>query len=98
MRSLSPMTPLRRTAAALALAGICLAVPQAAHASDGPGPPGLDLDRSTVLDMQRAMDGGRVTSADLTRAYLRRIERLNPRLGAVIGVNPDAMALARRSD
>lgn len=56
------------------------------------------LERATILDLQQDMAGHRLTSQQLTGAYLERIRRLNPRLHAVVTVNPDAMALARRSD
>ena len=39
-----------------------------------------------------------LTSAELTAAYLRRIERLDPLLHAVIETNPDALAIAARRD
>ena len=44
------------------------------------------------------MAAGRLSSAELTEAYLRRIERLNPVLHAVIETNPDAPAIAARRD
>ncbi|MEV7007276.1 amidase [Streptosporangium sp. NPDC051022] len=95
-------TPLRRTAVAAALASVCLATPLAAHADEAPPTSatakGLDLERVTILDLQQAMNGKRLTSEQLTQVYLRRIKELNPRLGAVVTVNPDAVALARRSD
>ncbi|MEV8630648.1 amidase [Streptosporangium sp. NPDC051023] len=92
--------PLRRTAVAAALASICLATPLAAHADEARPAfaQNVDLDRATIIDLQQAMNGKRMTSEQLTQAYLRRIKELNPRLGAVVTVNPDAVALARRSD
>jgi amidase len=59
---------------------------------------GLDLDRLTVLDLQRAMDGHRLSAVALTGFYLDRIRGLNPVLHAVIETNPDALAEARLSD
>ncbi|HYN96072.1 MAG TPA: amidase [Pilimelia sp.] len=59
---------------------------------------GVDLERSTVLDLQRAMDGRRLTAAQLTAFYLTRIKRLNPALHAVIETNPDAPRAAAASD
>ncbi len=44
------------------------------------------------------MASGRTSSVELTEAYLRRIERLNPTLHAVIETNPDALSIARRRD
>src|SRR5213083_1373519 len=59
---------------------------------------GIDLDRATVLDLQRAMRAGRLTSTGLTRFYLARIERLDPKLHAVLEINPDALRAAAASD
>ncbi|MER8041283.1 amidase [Streptomyces sp. NPDC094032] len=56
------------------------------------------LDRATILELQEDMKGKRLTSKELTQAYLDRIHRLNPRLHAVVTVNPDALDLARESD
>jgi amidase len=53
---------------------------------------------ATVAELQRAMTAGEISSAELTRHYLRRIEELNPALHAVITVSPDAMAQAEASD
>jgi amidase len=44
------------------------------------------------------MASRRLTSAGLTDAYLRRIERLDPLLHAVIETNPDALDIAARRD
>ncbi|MBZ4321408.1 amidase, partial [Streptomyces sp. SCA2-4] len=72
--------------------------------TEGVGPadtvPGLDLDLDlcTIAGLQQAMAEGALTSERLTLALLERIERLNPLLRAVTTVNPDAPALARRSD
>ncbi len=56
------------------------------------------LDRATILELQQDMKGKRLTSRELTQAYLDRIHRLNPRLNAVVTMNPDALELARKSD
>ncbi|WP_245588529.1 amidase family protein, partial [Deinococcus pimensis] len=45
-----------------------------------------------------AVREGRVTAAAVTRAYLDRIETLNPELRAVIEVNPDALTEAEALD
>ena len=44
------------------------------------------------------MAAGELTAAELTEAYLRRIERLDPLLHAVIETNPDALEIAGRRD
>jgi amidase len=59
---------------------------------------GIDLDAATIPDLQEAMRAGRLTSAALTRAYLDRIDALEPHLGAVIAVAEDATAHAADSD
>src|SRR3989440_1782523 len=59
---------------------------------------GIDLERATVLDLQRAMDRHRLGSVQLTAFYLLRIRALNPRLHAVIETNPDALSEAAASD
>jgi amidase len=59
---------------------------------------GIDLEKATVLDLQRAMDAHRLSSVELTAFYLNRIRALNPKLHAVIETNPDATRDAVRSD
>ena len=66
--------------------------------SENIGSTGLDAATATAGQLQRAMTDGTLTSAELTAFYLARIERLNPRLRAVITVSDDAAAQARASD
>ncbi len=92
-----------RWLAALSLAaGLSVAAPAHAHEAAAPSSGtvlrGLDLDRATVLDMQRAMDRGRFDSVTLTRFYLDRIRSVDPLLHAVIATNPEALREARQSD
>ena len=61
-------------------------------ASDGPGP------GQPVAALRRALAAGTLSSAELTAGYLARIDRLNPRLRAVITVSPHAADEARASD
>ena len=61
-------------------------------ASDGPGP------GQPVAALRRALAAGTLSSAELTAGYLDRIARLNPRLRAVISVNPHAAGEAAASD
>ena len=58
----------------------------------------IDAATATVGELQSAITSGALTSAQLTGFYLARIERLNPRLGAVITVSDTAGADARASD
>ncbi|HEX6398839.1 MAG TPA: amidase family protein [Actinomycetota bacterium] len=59
------------------------------------GPDWLDAD---VPQLQAWMASGALTSHELTKGYLRRIDRLNPLLGAVIETNPQAIGIAARRD
>jgi amidase len=61
-------------------------------------PGGLNLEVTTIPQLEKAMDAGRLTSVQLTRFYLARIRRLNPKLHAVITTNPDAVREATASD
>ncbi len=94
---------MRRTGiAALAAMTMLFAGAQNVRADAAPGGDtrlaGLNLDTATVLDLQRAMAHGRLSSVRLTGFYLRRIGRLNAKLHAVIPTDTDALAQARASD
>jgi len=53
----------------------------------------------TIKDAAAALRNGAITSVDLTRVMLERIDTLNPSLGAFIAVTPDtALAAARQAD
>jgi len=62
--------------------------------------PGTDLSVATasLTRLQAALAEGQLTSVELTDFYLRRIDRLNPALHAVITVNPAAAEEAAASD
>jgi amidase len=59
---------------------------------------GIDLERATIPDLQRAMGSDHLSSVRLTRFYLARIGALDPRLHSVIALNADAVAEAAASD
>jgi amidase len=87
-------------AAALLLgagAGSTIASP-AVEASANVSLHGVDLERSTIPELQRAMDRHRISSIELTIFYLARIRQLNPDLHAVIATSPTALAEALLSD
>ena len=64
-----------------------------------PGPTGQEKDGiQSVAELRRAIAEGRVTATAVTQHYLDRIGRLNPVLGAVIAVTPDALEQAAASD
>jgi amidase len=61
----------------------------------------FDVAEKSVAQLQEAMASGRVTSQEITRRYLARIEALDkagPRLASVIEVNPDALEIAAALD
>src|SRR4051794_2843840 len=47
---------------------------------------GIDVDATTIPQLERLMTAHRLKSADLVRFYLARIHTLNPKLHAVIRV------------
>lgn len=93
-----PATSLRapiRIAAKPALAAGLLALALAARA----GAP--DLTHATIAELDAAMDQGKVSSEQLTKLYLTRIEaydKQGPGINAVITLNPKALATARALD
>ena len=58
----------------------------------------IDVTELTVADVQVGFAEGRFTCEALTRAFLERIETLNPAYNAFVFLNPDAMADAREID
>jgi amidase len=59
------------------------------------------FNEATVAQLQAMMASGRLTSEDLTEYYIARIIGLDqngPGVNAVIELNPDALAMARRAD
>jgi Asp-tRNA(Asn)/Glu-tRNA(Gln) amidotransferase A subunit family amidase len=60
--------------------------------------PPFDPDGAPILDIQRAMDEGRLTAVDLAAFSLERIEALEPGLNALITVSPDALTVAAALD
>jgi amidase len=53
---------------------------------------------TTIPEMQKAMQEGRVTSRQITEQYLQRIALYNDKINAVITVNPKALEEADRLD
>ena len=56
---------------------------------------------ATVAQLQAEMAAGRLTSEQLTRAYIERIHDLDsngPGVNSIMELNPDALALARKAD
>lgn len=57
-----------------------------------------EIPEATLPQLQSWLSSGQLSAVELTRFYLERIERLNPRLHAVIEVNPQALELAQQLD
>jgi amidase len=75
----------------------------AALASPATNPPttnvgGVNVDATTIPQLQELMNSHRLSSVQLTEFYLRRIRELNPKLHAVITVSPTALDDARAAD
>ena len=86
------------TVAVAALTGI-LAPPTGAAPGDPPFP--INLERTTIAELQVSLASGKVSSQQLVRAYLDRIDTLNsrgPGLNAVRALNRDALVEAVRLD
>jgi amidase len=96
-------SPLRRLIVLATLFAVSLAVAGAAALAGPPaGSPGtlagVDIDATTIPQLQALMNANRLNAVALTNFYLRRIRQLNPVLDAVITVSPTALADARAAD
>lgn len=90
--------PIALAAAALAL-GIASAPALASQQPQSRSK--VDVYEASVADLQAALAGGRTSSVDLVDAYLARIaayDQRGPALNAMIRINPNARAEARRLD
>jgi amidase len=96
--------PVRRSLSLITILTLLMALSAiAAPVTLGRGPTsttvaGIDVDSTTIPELQALMDRHRLTSVQLTQFYLHRIKKLNPQLNAVITVNPTALADARAAD
>ncbi|KAH6957759.1 amidase signature domain-containing protein [Ilyonectria sp. MPI-CAGE-AT-0026] len=59
---------------------------------------GIDIEDATIDELQRWMMLGDLTSKDLVKCYVARIEQTNGYLRSVSEVNPDALAIASALD
>jgi amidase len=95
---------LRRSLLFVTLLALLLGVSGAAaltsHAANPPNTKlaGIDIDATTIPQLEQLMNSHRLNSVDLTNFYLRRIRQLNPMLNAVITVSPTAHADALAAD
>ncbi|KAG0493640.1 hypothetical protein HPP92_004634 [Vanilla planifolia] len=58
----------------------------------------FEIEEATIADINAAFNDGFLTSVELVKYYLDRINMLNPQLHAIIEVNPDALSDAARAD
>jgi amidase len=86
------------------LAAALLLAPLAAQA-DGKGKDNFPFLEATVAQLQAEMAAGQLTSEQLTRAYIKRIQELDQPgaqtglgVNAIIELNPDALTIARQMD
>ena len=59
---------------------------------------GIDVDASTIPQLQSLMNRNRLKAVQLVQFYLHRISKLDSKLNAVITVSPTALADARKAD
>jgi amidase len=57
-----------------------------------------DFVEKDLVELQRLMRRGKLSSRELTEGYLDRIKRLNPTLNAIIETNPEAVKIAKQMD
>ena len=97
-------TPVRRLLVLATLLALLVGVVGASAPSALAGSPtstrvaGINIDAKTIPQLQALMNRHRLSSVQLVQFYLHRIKSLNPKLHAVITVNPKALALARAAD
>ncbi|HKM68880.1 MAG TPA: amidase family protein, partial [Stellaceae bacterium] len=88
-----PRSPLRLCL----IVALGLTVATSAAAAEGT----MCVENATIGELQEALTAGRTSATELVRAYTARIEaydRGGPRLNAVRGMNPDALAIAATLD
>lgn len=59
---------------------------------------GINVDATTIPQLESLMNHHRLSSVALVQFYVHRIKKLNPALHAVITINPNALALAVGAD
>jgi amidase len=96
-------TPVRRSLVSAILLTIVLGAAGTAPVTSAAQPTstrvaGINVDATTIPQLQSLMNRHRLTSVQLVQFYLHRIRQLNPRLNAVITVSPTALRDARAAD
>ena len=99
MRSPVPRSIVLTTLVALLLGVVGASAPAALAAQPtSTRVAGIDVDATTIPQLQQLMDRHRLSSVQLVQFYLSRIKKLNPELHAVIKVSGTALADARAAD
>src|SRR3954452_15605850 len=97
-------TPIRRSFVVATMAALLLGVAGSATPSVLAAQPtkthvgAIDVDSTTIPQLEALMNAHRLNSVQLVQFYLHRIARLNPELHAVITVSRTALADARAAD
>jgi len=60
--------------------------------------PPIDLQAETIITLNARMDSGALTAHSLTQHCLDQIERINPKINAILEINPDALHIAQELD
>ncbi len=58
----------------------------------------IDLETETIASLGARMSSGELTARALTEHCLARIEDLDPKVNAIIEINPDALDIADQRD
>jgi amidase len=82
----------------LGVSGAATPIGVAAKPTDNTKIAGIDVDATTIPELQALMNAHRLHSVQLVDFYLRRIRQLNPKLNTVITVSPTARDDARAAD
>jgi len=93
----------RRSLVLATLASLLLGIAGAAPVAASSDPTntrvaGINVDATTIPQLESLMNHHRLSSVQLVQFYTHRIKKLNPALHAVITVNPHALALAVAAD
>ncbi|OLR94806.1 amidase [Actinokineospora bangkokensis] len=76
----------------------CVVAVSAGLVTPAAAAPALDLDSATIPRLQELMRAGRLNSVALTGAYLKRVRDVDPKVHAVLALDPTALAQAAQSD
>jgi amidase len=61
----------------------------------------FEIEEATIADIQKALQRNQITSVELVKMYLDRIEEIDkngPRLNSILSINPDALKIAAEMD